>query len=76
MAKVESSPLELKLEYLFKQHDTPLPRNLRSSLCGLVANEAMRAAGGGHQNLRDIKLPPRPQEIEGFYRGPKRDYHD
>lgn len=64
------SPLEKKLEKLFKDHEVPLPRNLRASLTGLIAGEVMTATGARLPTMRDIKLPPLPQRIENSR------YHD
>lgn len=65
MPEIKQSPLELKLEYIFKQHNIPLPRNLRSSLCGLIATEVTNATCGEYQpTLRDIKMPPLPDRVQ------------
>lgn len=69
MPEIKLSPLEQKLEKLFKDHDVPLPRNLRSSLCGLIAGEVTSATGASLLTIRDIKLPQLP-DIENHR------YHD
>lgn len=70
MPEVKLSPLEQKLEKLFKDHEVPLPRNLRASLTGLIASEVTTATGSSFPTtIRDIKLPRLP-DIE------KTRYHD
>jgi len=69
MPEVKLSPLEQKLEKLFKDHEVPLPRNLRASLTGLIAGEVMTATGASLPTMRNVKLPPLP-DIE------KTRYHD
>lgn len=75
MPEIQLSPLEKKLEMLFHQHDIALPRNLRASLCGLIAGEVMQATCGGRPSIRDIKLPPYPQDFEGEIQSRKEGSH-
>lgn len=63
MPEVKLSPLEQKLEMLFHKHDIALPRNLRNSLCGLIAGEVAHATCGVQPALRDHKMPPTPDRI-------------